>query len=161
MAKAMHDGTFVWGDNTTADIVSTDVNQFIARASGGVTFLSNSAATVGVVLFPGDGTWTTVSSRTLKTDFRNVDEKTILEAIADLPIQTWRYLGCDTSVRHLGPVAEEFHAAFGLGPTDKGITTVDADGVALAAIKALAEENRRLRKTIESITARLEALENK
>ena len=39
---------------------------------------------------------------------------------------------------HLGPMAQDFHAAFGLnGADDKHIATVDEGGVALAAIQGL------------------------
>ena len=41
-------------------------------------------------------------------------------------------------------MAQDFHAAFGLGVSDKLIDTIDPDGVALAAIQglhALVEEN--------------------
>jgi hypothetical protein len=161
MAKALHDGAFVWGDNTTADINSTDENQFVARASGGVIFWSNSSATVGSILPANSGTWIAASSRDVKTDFRDVNGRDVLEAVAELPIQSWRYRGEEPSVRHIGPVSEDFQAAFGLGVTDKGIATVDADGVALAAIKALAEENRQLKDLVESLTQRLEALERR
>jgi len=34
-------------------------------------------------------------------------------------------------------MARDFHAAFGLGESEKRINTVDADGVALAAIQGL------------------------
>ena len=42
--------------------------------------------------------------------------------------------------RHIGPVAQDFHAAFGLGTHETAIATVDADGVALAAIQGLNEK---------------------
>ncbi len=35
-AQALHEGSFVWGDAEDADVVSTDTNQFIIRAGGGV-----------------------------------------------------------------------------------------------------------------------------
>ncbi len=54
-----------------------------------------------------------------------------------IPILTWNYETQDGSIRHMGPIAQDFRAAFGLGSDDKHITTVDADGVALAAIQEL------------------------
>ena len=56
-----------------------------------------------------------------------------------VPISTWNYKTQDASVRHMGPMAQDFHEAFGLGEDDKHITTVDADGVALAAIQGIHE----------------------
>ena len=50
-----------------------------------------------------------------------------------MSIATWNWKSQDASIRHMGPMAQDFHAAFGLGETDKGISTMDADGVALAA----------------------------
>lgn len=92
------------------------------------------------------------SSRSLKRDFAPVDAQAVLDLVVALPLSTWSY-NSDVSVRHMGPVAEDFHAAFGLGGTDKGIATVDSDGVALAAIQGLQrrveEENAELRRRIQ------------
>ncbi|NIU14757.1 MAG: hypothetical protein GWN76_12285 [candidate division Zixibacteria bacterium] len=151
MAKALHDGTFVWGDNTTADIESTGDNQLIARSSGGVWIWSNAAATTGVHLAPNSGSWISASSRELKTGFNDIEISEVLRKIEAMPIQVWRYKGEDESVRHMGPTAEDFYASFGLGQTDQGIMTVDADGVALAAIKALSEENKQLRQEVDEL----------
>lgn len=49
----------------------------------------------------------------------------------------WRYKSEPEDVRHIGPVAQDFRAAFNLGADDKHISTVDADGVALASVQAL------------------------
>ena len=63
----------------------------------------------------------------------------------DLPMAYWRYKTEEKGVRHLGPMAEDFHAAFGLGPDDQGIPLLDAGGVALAAIQGLkAEQDERI-----------------
>ena len=70
----------------------------------------------------------------------------ILTKLAGLNVLRWNYIGSDEGP-HLGPIAEEFHAAFGLGNNEKYISTVDADGVALAAIKALYDQNQELLKT--------------
>ena len=40
-AKANHNGTFVWADATAADFTSTNTNQFLIRASGGVGIGTN------------------------------------------------------------------------------------------------------------------------
>jgi hypothetical protein len=63
----------------------------------------------------------------------------VLETVARMPISTWSYKTDDPSVRHLGPMAQDFHAAFGLGNTDRAYDPIDAHGVELAAIKALYE----------------------
>ena len=90
------------------------------------------------------GTWTNASSRAYKTGFATIDPADVLARVVDLPITTWSYRE-STEGRHMGPMAEDFHAAFGLANDDKSIATVDADGVALAAIQGLAAENAGLR----------------
>jgi hypothetical protein len=78
---------------------------------------------------------TTPSDRALKEGFQPADPRAILAAVATLPIERWSYKGETT--RHLGPMAQDFAAAFGLGADDRHIFTLDAAGVALAAIQGL------------------------
>jgi len=61
----------------------------------------------------------------------------ILDELSRLPINTWRYRWDPEDVTHLGPMAQDFAAAFGLGPDERVIDPIDAQGIALAAIKAL------------------------
>jgi len=75
------------------------------------------------------------SDRAVKEHFEAVDPRAILAAVASLPIERWSYKG--EPVRHLGPMAQDFAAAFGLGADDRHIFTLDAAGVALAAIQGL------------------------
>jgi hypothetical protein len=77
------------------------------------------------------------SDRSAKAGFSPVDSTEILSRLASLPIETWHYKVEDPSVRHLGPMAQDFHAAFGLGDDNTHIHSVDAFGVAFAAIQAL------------------------
>jgi flagellar capping protein FliD len=81
----------------------------------------------------------------------------MLEKVAVLPLSTWNYKSQDASIRHIGPMAQDFKAAFGVGETDTGITTVDADGVALAAIQGLNEKVESGKQKAESRMERLEA----
>lgn len=166
-ARAAHHGAFVWGDHNQKDISSTGSDQFVVRASGGVWFYTNPDATTGVNLPAGSGSWSSVSDRNLKDNFSEVDGDEILAKIASLPISSWNYRSQDPSIRHMGPVAQDFHAAFGLGADDKSISTVDASGVALAAIQALYAQNQEkeaevaeLRAELENLEKRLQALEN-
>lgn len=135
--KALHDGAFVWGDSTDADVESSATNEFTVRASGGVRFFSSADLSTGVTLAAGDGSWASVSDRNAKQDFAPIDGVAILEKVAALPLSTWSYKAQDSSIRHIGPMAQDFHTAFGLGTDNKRITAVDADGVALAAIQGL------------------------
>jgi hypothetical protein len=102
------------------------------------------------------------SDRNVKTDFTAVATTELLEKVAALPIQRWRYKN-DRATHHIGPVTQDFHAAFQVGADDKHIATVDADGVALAAIQGLHQkiehENAKLREENAEMKARLVALE--
>jgi hypothetical protein len=88
-----------------------------------------------------------VSDRNAKSNFAAVDTRAILQKVAALPIQEWNFKNEPDAVRHIGPMAQDFRAAFGLGTDDKTIATVDVDGVALAAIQGLyqmmLEQNRQ------------------
>jgi hypothetical protein len=94
-----------------------------------------------------------VSDRAAKTAFAAVDVGQILAAVLQLPMASWAYRN-EPTVRHLGPVAQDFHQAFGLGDSDRTISTVDANGVALAAIQGL---NAKLEAERDALQAKLEA----
>ncbi len=87
-----------------------------------------------------------------KRDFAVADTAAVLARVASLPITSWSYKADDPGVRHLGPMAQDFHAAFGLGIDERHIAASDLAGVALAAIQELNDENAAL-------TARLADLE--
>jgi hypothetical protein len=82
----------------------------------------------------------------------------LLDKVAAMPISHWNFKG-DTATPHLGPMAQDFHAAFGLGTDDKHIATVDADGVALAAIQGLNQKLDETRAENAELKQRLEKLE--
>ncbi len=89
----------------------------------------------------------------------------ILQKVVALPLSEWNYKQ-DAASRHLGPMAQDFYAAFGVGPDDKHTTTVDESGVALAAIQGLNEKVDELKKELNhrdtenaELKQRLEALE--
>jgi trimeric autotransporter adhesin len=153
-AKANHSGSFVWGDSTNADVASTGANQFIVRSSGGATFYSNPSLTTGVTLPPGGGSWSSLSDAAVKENVTRVDSGQVLERVASLPLSTWNYKSQDPSIRHIGPMAQDFRAAFGVGEDDRYVASVDADGVALAAIQGLNEKVEALeeRLAIETST---------
>ena len=143
-ASAAHNGTFVWSDGSDGDTILTSSRayQFLARASGGFTLYTNAASTVGAQLAAGSGTWASLSDRNAKTNIAPLDDATVLDKVASLPISRWSYKS-EHGVRHVGPMAQDFYAAFGVGEDDKHITSIDEDGVALAAIKALHADKSR------------------
>ncbi len=100
------------------------------------------------------------SDRNAKQDFVEVNGRYVLAKLAVLSITTWSYTNNPT-LRHIGPVAQDFQAAFAVGEDDKHIATVDADGVALAAIQGLNSivEEKEVRITaLEKRVAHLEEM---
>ncbi|HEY1172599.1 MAG TPA: tail fiber domain-containing protein [Verrucomicrobiae bacterium] len=166
-AKALHYGSFVWGCATDANIESTANNQFTIRASGGTRIFSNGTSTLGVTLAPNATSWSTLSDRNSKKDFNEVNPKEIMDKLAKVPVLSWHYRWEDgTSTPHLGPIAQDFKAAFYPGRDDKSISTMEFDGVALAAIQGLYatvkekdQELQSLKTQNEDMAKRLDALE--
>ena len=105
------------------------------------------------------GTITPNSDRNAKTDITTADPQAILERVAALPIHEWRFKTEAEGVKHVGPMAQDFRAAFGLGAHETAIATVDADGVALAAIQALNQKLQDEVKRSREKDAKISALE--
>jgi hypothetical protein len=139
-------GAFVFGDRTTGLQIPVQAdNQFVVRAQQFWLGTNNNVTatagrfietSTGAFLSSG-GTWTNSSDSAKKAGFQDVDGDELLAKLAVMPIRTWAYRSEDSTVRHIGPTAQDFRAAFGLGDGDKAIATVDADGVSLAAIQTL------------------------
>jgi hypothetical protein len=91
------------------------------------------------------------SDRNQKKNIAPADTDAILKKVSELPISTWTYLEDPAAVRHLGPMAQDFHASFGLGNDDRTYHSVDAHGVALAAIQALERVVKRQEQRIEKL----------
>jgi hypothetical protein len=160
-ANALHSGSFVWSDQNAPPVVkSTGPNQFIVRAAGGVTFYSSTNQASGVKLAAGSGSWSSVSDRAVKTAIVPLDDAAILVKVSELPVSEWSYTAQGTGVRHVGPMAQDFYAAFGVGEDDRHITTIDEGGVALAAIKALNTELHSQRVVIARKDRQLALLEH-
>ena len=104
------------------------------------------------------GTVTGSSDRNAKENFAAVNPVEVLDKVAALPISRWNYKS-DREETHLGPMAQDFYAAFGLGMDDKHISMVDADGVALAAIQGLNHKLEEARAENAELKARLDKLE--
>jgi hypothetical protein len=102
----------------------------------------------------GGGAWTNGSSISFKQDFQRIDKQEILQTLAALPISRWKYKNSNEGF-HLGPIAEDFARAFGLGNDPKYISTIDADGIALTAIQALFEIVEKQQDIIEELQERM------
>lgn len=101
------------------------------------------------------GVWTNSSDKNQKENFTDIDSEELLEKLSALPVSRWNYKDEDETVTHVGPMAQDFYALFGVGSDDKSISTIDPSGIALAAIKALYEKSKR----VDALEARLEKLE--
>ncbi|MCU4979617.1 tail fiber domain-containing protein [Bacillus cereus] len=101
-----------------------------------------------------------------KENFSDVSTVEILDKLVNIPIQSWNYKNTPPNERHIGPTAQDFKATFGFnGDDDTHISSVDLQGVTLAAIQGLNEklkaENDELHKKLVNLEARLSALEFK
>ena len=149
-AKATAQGAFVWADSTDLDFDPLLIsrgrgvvdNSFNVRATGGVYLVTavnptTGRSTAGVYVSGGGSGWNIYSDRNAKEHFSPADGRALLDRLAGIPIETWNYKTQDASIRHIGPMAQDFHAAFAVGEDERYINSVDADGVALAAIQGL------------------------
>jgi len=159
-----HHGAFLFADHLDYDFNSRGSNEFAVRATGGVRFVSEVGTggnpSAGVLLKSGDSQWQNLSDRAAKENLVPVDGKAALARLLAVPLSTWNYKSQDPSIRHMGPMAQVFHAAFGLGDDEKYIGSLDADGVALAAIQGLhmiVQEKEARISTLEQRNAELEA----
>ena len=161
--SAAHSGAFLYADSNDFDFHSVAANEFAVRATGGVRFVSaidaagNPAA--GVHLPEGSGSWESFSDRNAKTDFAPVDGRKILEYVMRLPLSTWSYKTQSPSIRHIGPMAQDFYIIFGVGEDDKYISSVDADGIALAALQGLYQIMQDKDAQMKAQQQRIEAME--
>jgi hypothetical protein len=166
---ALHDGAMLFADSRLFFFFSARANEFAVRATGGVRLVTgvnanqNGVPNAGVVLNPGGGTWLSLSDRNAKENLSPVDGRAVLEKVAGLPLNEWNYKTQDASERHLGPMAQDFRAAFGLGPDDTHIADIDLGGVALAAIQGLytqmQEENARLKAELDTKSKAMESMQ--
>ena len=105
------------------------------------------------------GVLTENSDVNAKTAITDIDPGEILSLVSELPVSQWEYKDA-VGETHIGPMAQDFYAAFGLGASETGISTIDTAGVALVAIKALSDENKLLRRQLQAQKNRLTALED-
>ncbi|WP_370306920.1 tail fiber domain-containing protein [Sinimarinibacterium flocculans] len=124
------------------------------------------------------GTLVQNSDVNAKRSIEPVAGETVLAKLSDLPVSTWEYKSDASGVRHLGPMAQDFHKAFGLGEDPTKIAPGDMAGVALVGLQALAREQDRqltelrreasekdhrileLQTQIHALAERLQALES-
>jgi hypothetical protein len=178
-ARARHEGSFVLSANWAMsgdDTISTGGDeQIVIRADGGIYITDSSGqapydpmrpinTSTGAYLSDA-GQWHDASDRALKENFAPVDGEALLEKVAALPVTEWNYTVEGEDVKHIGPVAQDFHAVLGIGNDERTIAALDEAGVSLAAIqelyrKAIDQESEieALRKEIDQLRALVGAL---
>ena len=167
-AHALEHGMFVWADGNNFDFTPTSyrpvgqsANTFNVRATGvgGAWFVTgtNAAGFPSWGCYAQNGTgWTCTSDRNAKRNLEPMDGADVLEKVAAMPIYRWQPKeGPNADVVHVGPMAQDFHAAFGLGSDDKAIGLQDADGVALAAIQGLYQLAQQQARALEALRSEL------
>jgi hypothetical protein len=128
---------------------------FTVRAPGGARFITSTnteftATNNGVILQPGGNSWAALSDSNAKTAIKPIDTRAVLRKLTSLRVTEWQYKG-QPDRHYIGPMAQDFHAAFGLGYDDKTISTADSDGVMYAAIQGLVEELKDRDEEIEKL----------
>lgn len=185
-------GAFVFADRSTVDTLRAGVNHSSNwRVSGGFRIFTSSNLSTGVTLQSGasvsnwgqsnaviststgaylstSGVWTNTSDVHRKHNFEAISGEDILSRLSKVSIQQWSYLTDNDNIRHIGPTAQDFYAAFKLGNDERTIGTVDADGIALASIQALEARTSKITGQLEALKAentalrdRLDALEKR
>jgi trimeric autotransporter adhesin len=174
-AQATNDGSFVLTDQQSVKFYSTAVNQFSARFSGGYRFVTGTG-TAGAQLLPNATSWSVLSDRNAKKNITPLDYESVLNKLAKVPIEQWNYnWEQDGDVPNFGPMAQDFKAVFYPGRDDKSISTLEFDGVELAAIqglnqkliqrdaeiKTLKEQNALLEKRLDGLQRAVQSLMEK
>lgn len=94
-----------------------------------------------------------------KQDITTVNSDQLLAQVMALPIAEWTYRTDTSGIRHLGPMAQDFHAMFGLGADATKVAPGDLAGVALAAIQAQQQRIVELEIQTRQMRSRLAELE--
>jgi hypothetical protein len=170
-------GSFVFADRSSPDTLRAGLNHSANwRISGGFRMFTSSNLSTGVTVQSGavtsnwgqsnaviststgaylstSGVWTNTSDVNRKHHFEQVSGEDVLERLRKMPVTSWTYKTEADSIRHIGPMAQDFYKAFKLGADNKAIGTVDEAGVALVAVKALEERTRDLAMEMENLKA--------
>lgn len=156
-SNSIHSGSFVYSDqSSTIGLSSTGDNQFLIRASGGFIFYTSTDLSTGVTLAPGAGAWSILSDSTKKENIKNISPSNYIKALDSIEVYSWNYISQNDSINHIGPMAQDFYSAFGLGNDPTTINSGDFDGINLLLLKGL---NEKL-GIIENQNTKINNLEN-
>lgn len=155
------DGSVVIGDDTYFQTAySAADNQLTMRFSGGYRLWSSYPdSTAGVYMRHGQSGWSNYSNRDMKENFEKIDGEWILNKINNIPITKWNYKKTDPTEKYIGPMAQDFYAAFHLNGTDSlGINSISMDGINMAAIQALIKRTTDLNSDVEKLSVNYQNL---
>jgi hypothetical protein len=145
------------GGTTNVPVVNAS-GQMIVHAPGGYQFFTG--ASTFATLPAGASAWSVPSDRNVKKNFSPLDGKEVLSKLDLVPVSRWNYnWEADGSTPNIGPVAQDFKGAFFPGRDDKSISTLEFDGVELAAIKGLHQMVKEKDAQIADLQKRLSDLE--
>lgn len=172
--RAIHEGAMVLSDASSLSATlssyttSSAANQFTARYAGGFRLFTNDDMNIGVALTANDNSWNIISDSTKKERFLTADGEAMLKKLRNIRLGSWNYkTQHEIGLRHYGPMAQDFHAAYGRDTygtigTDTTINQADLEGVLMIMVKALeqrtaeqATEIARLQTQNEGLTAQL------
>jgi len=153
-------GAIVLSDQSSTDsVLASANNQFSLRAAGGIRLYTNATKTTGVSVAAGGSSWAVISDRNRKEDFLAVNGEDLLARLRGVPVTTWRYRDeADRSTLHIGPMAQDWHRAFGFTRDDRTINMSDLDGVNLAAAQALERRTAQQREEIGALRQEVDEL---
>ena len=146
------------GETWTLEATDAENFKIISSSEGGAVFTMNN----GDLIIPGtvtSGGSTYHSDFNIKNNIVPVDAKDMFKRVAGMPISTWSYKSDQKSVRHMGPMSQDFKAAFNLGDNDTSINVVDAGGVALAAIQGIGQVIEEKNAEIDALKLKSESME--
>jgi hypothetical protein len=104
------------------------------------------------------GVWTNASDISRKENITEVDGASLLAKVVQLPITQWNYKCEGATIKHIGPMAQDFYRLFSLGSDDKSISTIDPAGIALIGIQQLVKENQDLKTKMTDMQKQIDEL---
>jgi len=162
----------------TWDVAGNEANFFIRDASNGSTLpfrIFPGAPSNSFRIYPTyidilnevkmlsdlkvQGSIFTASDKNLKENFEDIDLKTILKKITILEISTWNFKDNNSSLRHIGPMAQDFYRIFKVGIDDKHIAPMDMASVALVGVQALEQKLKEKDNELQSLKAEMRQLQ--
>jgi len=153
-------GAIVISDQSNSDsLLASAANQFSLRAAGGIRLFTNATKTTGVQVAAGGSSWAVISDRNRKEGFLPVNGEDLLLRLRGVPVSTWRYRDeADRTTFHIGPMAQDWHQAFGFTADDRTINMSDLDGVNLAGVQALERRTTEQAAQIQALQGENAAL---